>query len=253
MTNTQSHGVGVVSTPLRFAQPAMQKNARSRVTSVIAVIVVLVLTVLSAPAAHASDAPDELIEWLAEDGAAHVLASEGAPVADPGEIAFDVPTQVWTWSEGYLAGEPGTQIIQEINSWASMITVNEEVRGGIVVDMDQANSTTVKWSPLFGRATGAVTYSLVLDHATGGWFTLNDRSIRPVSDEAREVLAGPLDADQLQDYVRLWNGTLEVEESPVPETDGASTNIVFVTALGLVGILALVSIVVAFRKEGDLR
>lgn len=213
-----------------------------------------------APAAYAADeAPAELRTWLAEEGPSFVVADVNVPRLDAALVSLGEPTPVWTWSEDFLAGSSVSEPLSATTRWAAPIHVHDDaadtavINGGIVVDLaeDSISKTTVIWTSQFGRATAAP-LTLIHDVALDGWFTLStDGVVRPVTEQALAVLAGPMQLDQLQEFIRGWNQTLDEPETHVPDAEDEPTNLVFVTALVLVGVLGLVALVVAFRKDNE--
>lgn len=208
--------------------------------------------VAATPAHGVIDQPDDLALWLAQEGIAAVLSSSDAPDVEATDINIGVASQVWTWSPSFLDGNPGEDVIVETDWWAAPIAVQGELSGVVVVDMAE-NSTiqlSVQWSSQFGRAAGSTSYTLVHDEALDAWFTLNMGEVRPLSENAHEVLSGPLEVGLLQDFVREWNGMVDEAETAEPEEPVEASNLVYMTALAVVAVLTVVGVIVAVRKEG---
>ena len=220
-----------------------------RMTALLALLGTLLVW---APAAHAAPAPDDLTNWLATDAVSTVLASAGAPNALPEEVTLGSPVRTWTWSARYLSGESETDPVVSSDVWAARITVRSEIMGGIIVDMTEASSTppAVVWSAQFGDAIAPGGAQLVYDRTLRAWFTIRDGTVRPLTDEAHEVLAGPLGVDLAQEFVRQWNGVTDAASESQPIFAPHETNMVLIATLLMAGLLVLVGIVVLSRK-GD--
>ncbi|SNU00415.1 hypothetical protein SAMN06298212_101131 [Ruaniaceae bacterium KH17] len=225
-------------------------------------IALLTALLLAAPAAQAADAPEPVTTWLAEDGIATIVADPNIPNLEEETLSLGAPVQAWTWSESYLMGGAGEPLI-ETDRWVSPVTVSvaeddeprEEISGGLIVDVTEGAVThsAVIWTSRFGRAAVASSTELVFDNSLNAWFSLVDGEVRPLTDEALAVLAGPMPIASIQDYVRDWNGTLEARETPEPAPEVDSSRVVMTAALVIVSVLVLVATTVAVRKERERR
>lgn len=104
-----------------------------------------------------------------------------------------------------------------------------------------------------GRGLAAIrATTFILDDATGGWFRLGGDILTPVTEEARDVLAGSIDITEYQRYLvaRLGGGGEEPESPVQPEPANLSPVLVAAGALG--ALLVLVGVTVWVRRPDDL-
>lgn len=223
-------------------------------------LVAAAATVLLSAGSAAADVPPvpgPVTAWLETEGRLAVLTSTSPLTAEQLDaVAIGPATNVQTWSEDYAAGEAWDAAAVPTDEWAAPVLLEERGVGAIVVTEDDSGAVSgnrVLWNADLGADLAAFrATTFILDDATGGWFRLGGDILTPVTEEARDVLAGSIDITEYQRYLveRLGGGGEEPESPVQPEPANLSPVLVAASALG--ALLVLVGVTVWVRRPDDL-
>lgn len=244
---------------------------RSVLTAVLAVVLVVLPT-----AAHAATVPADVAAWF-RDEAPEVTASAAGAVleldpADLERVVVGTPVVVTSWAPAFRAGEATATVLVRLDRWVAPLVLPpgpepaEEEAGaagsgegepvGVVfarrgdagaVTLDGIGPETELASYLLAGPQGAV----VLDEQTGGWFSYLDGTVAPVTEAAREVLAGEVRAEVYQPLLAERYAERGGSAGRVPDVEEPSGQPAAWAAGVVAALLVLVSVVVWLRRPDE--
>lgn len=217
----------------------------------------VLLTVLAALVPWALGLPDPPAPvqlWFAQEGPAVVQSSEasGLPPEQLVSVAVGMPLGVGTWDESFVAGREAVEAIVPTGEWVAPLTIEGAGIGALVGTSGEAGGITdhrVMWDQELGRAlVGHPADTFILDTQTDGWFRLSGDLITPVTEQARDVLAGSIALTDYQSFLADRHRTDYVPPPLPAETDTAQLRPVLLTAGFALGVLVIVGAAVWIRR-----
>ncbi len=195
-----------------------------------------------------------LTAWIANEAPQVVAASETSSLTpeERATVDFADPLPVWSWDPAFAEGRPGADPLAPTSQWVSALSLDGAGLGVLVVSADETLTVTDHreiWDPQLAAALLAVpAASLVYDEDLDAWVRVAGEILTPITNKAKDTLAGSLPVDEYQPYLR---DRLHPAPAPVTveeaEPQGMATPVIIAAAV-VTGLLALTLTTVWVRR-----